>query len=131
VEVTPVGERDRRDDNPYAAPRAPVGLPFSATGVPGATLLARGYLKRKLLVETHEGSFVVEYAGLGNGERVYVNGRQAVWAGSLFVFASCLEFSVGSTPARIEVDVNVFLGTIRGLRFRLRGEVLYAEGRLA
>jgi hypothetical protein len=126
--------RDAQDDNPYAAPRAPIGPPSGppdGSGDARATLVGRGWLRRTLLVETPEGPFVVEYAGLGERERVYVNGRLAASGGGWFHSGKRFDFSVGSTQASIEVNINIFIGTLRGLRFGLNGTVIYSEGWIA
>jgi hypothetical protein len=121
------------DDNPYAAPKAPIGpaaFPGGGSGIPRATLVSRSWLARRFRVETPEGTFDVTYEGLGFGERVYVNGRKVASGGGILRWAPRFDFPIGSATASVEVRINIVVGRLIGFRLRLDGSVLYMEGSL-
>lgn len=81
-------------------------------------------------MSTREGIFLVDYVGIGIGEKVLVDGRIVASSTGIIRFVPRFDFEIGSRPSSIEVNINILLCRMRGFRLRLDGAVLYEEGRL-
>lgn len=122
--------------NPY---HAPAGLsPGDGTRlgplVPGAraTLVARGMLLRRLVVEAPL-ELTLEFHGRSLFDRVFVNGRLVARRISWWRITPRLDFvlPVGAeqVPGRVELRVWPWLA-LRGFRVTIADRVVYAEGSL-
>ena len=101
-----------------------------------ATLVNSTRVTRTLEVTTPTGCHVVEYLGNGAGfESVRVDGQLVARESGRWKMVPRLDFSIGPTPARVEIEaglllnlLGVFCGKLSAFRLYVNDQLIYQDG---